>query len=102
MPAQAMKELSIGIGICCCHPPIPCIPMSGPILTGSGDAQCNSKGIARLSDIVIGYCGHTGVLITSSSTVGTNSRGNVRIGDQFVGCFSGTIITGSSNTVTGG
>jgi len=100
MPPQSRMSVDIGVGHCCCHPPIPCIPMTGPILTGSSSVICNGLGVARLGDIVIGGCGHTGVLVSSSGSVKSNGLGNVRIGDAFVGCFTGVIVTGSSNVIT--
>ena len=99
MPKQS-RIGDIGVGTCCCHPPIPCIGMSGNIITGSANVLTNSKGTARLSDIVLGFCGHTGILVTGSPNTYTNSRNNVRIGDVFVGCFTGVIITGSDNVIT--
>ena len=100
MQAQAMKDFSIGQGVCCCH--TSCINMQGPILTGSVNVLTNKFGNARLDDVVIGNCGHTGIIISSSSTVNTTSKGNARIGDSFSGCFSGTIISGSPNVNIGG
>ena len=100
MPPQARRLVDIGVGICCCHSG--CVGMTGTILTGSGDGRCNSSGIARLGDIVMGACGHIGILVTSSSTARCNGLGMVRLGDVFTGCFSGTIVTGSGNTTTGG
>ncbi len=36
MPASA-RIGDIWTGTCCCHPPYPCIPMAGYIVTGSPD-----------------------------------------------------------------
>ena len=53
MPASA-RIGDIWAGICCCHPQIPCIGMSGPIITGSPNSvSCNSPQ-ARLTDVTIG------------------------------------------------
>ncbi len=76
--------------------------MTGPILTGSPTVRATGMGIARLSDIVIGGCGHTGILVSASGSVRSTGRGNVRVGNTFVGCFTGTIVSGSPNVNTGG
>lgn len=96
MPASA-RLTDIWSGICCCHPPIPCIGMTGPIITGS--PNCNSGGLAqaRLTDMTIGQCGHPGTIVTASPTVNANGLGKARIGDQVTGCNIGVIVTGSPN-----
>jgi len=94
MPA-ASRVTDIWTGICCCHPPIPCIPMSGWIITGSPDVQCENLAQARLTDITIGSCGHTGQIVSGSTTVFANSLGKALIGSQVVGCNIGTVVTGS-------
>jgi uncharacterized Zn-binding protein involved in type VI secretion len=58
-------------------------------------------GVARIGDIVLGDCGHTGVLVNGSSTVFANGIGLSRLSDTFEGCFEGVLVTGSSNTFTG-
>ena len=101
MKTQA-RTGDLGIGICCCHKS--CISMIGPIITGSYDTFVNGKRAARLTDLVLGYCGHVGILVTSSNTCSINNLGAVRIGDTFVGCFTGriSIITSPlANTYTG-
>lgn len=101
MPAHSRLG-DIGVGICCCHSDPPCIPMVGPLITASTNTSINGLGAARLTDIVIGACGHPGVMITSSTTAKVNGLGAVRVGDFFTGCFTGTIVTGSPNQITGG
>ena len=88
-------------GICCCHPPIPCIAMSGYIITGSGNADSGGLKVARISDMVIGYCGHTGTIITGSSQNTTNGLGKAWIGSQVTGCTIGQVITGDPTHETG-
>lgn len=100
MPIQANKT-SICVGTCCCHPPIPCIPMTGYLLTSSSDVLCGPSGAGRMTDLVIGYCGHTGIIITGSSGVTMNGLPAARQFDTFSGCFSGTIITGFPTILTG-
>lgn len=92
----------VGVGICCCHPPIPCIGMTGILVTASPNVYCNTLGSARLTDIMLGACGHIGIMVTGSTTVYTNGLPEVRLTDFFTGCFTGIVVTGSGNTFTGG
>jgi len=101
MPANA-RVSDLWVGICICHPPLPVIGMSGTIITGSDNVKVNSLSQARLSDIVIGYCGHPGSIVTASGNVDANSMGAARIGDAVSGCVIGTIVTGSGNVDTNG
>jgi uncharacterized Zn-binding protein involved in type VI secretion len=94
MPAVA-RLTDIWSGICCCHPPIPCVAMTGQIITGSPNIKCENKAQARLTDMTIGNCGHTGFIVTSSSTVFANNLGKALLGSQVVGCNIGQVVTGS-------
>jgi hypothetical protein len=90
----------IGVGTCYCHKN----PRStvGQVISCSPNVFCNGLGVARMTDIVLGDCGHIGVLVTSSTTVFSNALGMCRITDHFEGCFVGELVTGSPNTFTGG
>lgn len=94
MPSSS-RLTDIWVGICCCHPPIPCIPMSGPIITASPNHNSLGLAQARLTDITIGGCGHTGTIVTSSPNCFTNGLGKARIGDSVTGCNIGNIVTGA-------
>jgi uncharacterized Zn-binding protein involved in type VI secretion len=94
MPNVA-RHGDIGWGVCVCHP-VP-ILFCGPIIVDSGDVYVNERGEARLGDITINPCGHTGTIVTASGTVYTNERGVARLGDYITGCNIGTIITASGN-----
>jgi len=91
----------VGVGICCCHSDPTCIPMTGNLVTGSPNVFTNGLNTARISDVVLGGCGHTGIMVTGSASVFTNGLSNVRISDNFTGCFTGVIVTGSQNVFTG-
>ena len=91
----------IWTGICCCHPPAPCISMSGPIIIGSPNQSSSGFKVSRLSDMVIGYCGHPGKIVTSSINNFSNGLGKARIGDTVTGCTIGKIITGNNLHQTG-
>ena len=88
-------------GICCCHSDPTCISMAGPIITSSGDHNSTGLQVARLTDMVIGFCGHSGTIVTSSTRNITNSLGKARIGDSVAGCTIGNIITGAHRHESG-
>ena len=89
------------VGICCCHPPDPCIPMGGTIVHGSIDAVSASLGVARLTDLTIGWCGHSGNIVTSSLSNITNGRGKGIVTSMVTGCNIGVVVTGNSTHNTG-
>jgi uncharacterized Zn-binding protein involved in type VI secretion len=101
MPGNARLS-DVWVGICLCHPPIPVIGMSGVIVTASPNVNVNSLGQARMTDVVIGYCGHPGSIVSASGDTITNNLGTARVGDAVAGCVIGTIVTGSGNTITNG
>lgn len=82
-------------GVCVCHP-IP-IPMTGVIITGSSNVNTNELSSARLTDIVLGACGHVGTIVGASGNVNINELGAARLGDPVAGCLVGTIVSGSGN-----
>ena len=83
-------------GICCCHVDPVCIGMGGFIITASGGHKSSGPGVARLQDMTIGYCGHTGNIVTSSLKNKTNSRGKALVGSNVSGCNNGKVVTGDS------
>ena len=91
------------VGICCCHPPAPCVPMSGIIVTSAVSHNVNNLGNARLTDIVLGGCGHAGIIITSSGVVQSENLHVARLSDAVgAGCIVSGIIVGGSGDVTCG
>lgn len=100
-----MSQLSrIGdmwVGICCCHPPVPCVSMSGSIITGSPNAVSESSPVARITDITVGVCGHTGIIVSGSTVNFTNSLGKAFVGSSVTGCNIGVVISGAGTQVTG-
>lgn len=88
-------------GICCCHEDPTCIGMGGFIITASGDHKSSGPGVARLADMVIGYCGHCGTIVTSSLKNKTNSRGKATVGSNVSGCNIGKVVTGDTKHITG-
>jgi uncharacterized Zn-binding protein involved in type VI secretion len=75
--------------------------MTGTIITASADHKSGGLGVARLTDMTIGACGHPGTIVTGSSLSLTNGLPKARIGDQVTGCNIGNIITGNPTHITG-
>lgn len=101
MPGNA-RFSDIWVGICLIHPPAPIIGMAGPIVTASPNVKINNLGQARLTDVVLGFCGHPGIIVSASGDTITNSLGTARSGDAVSGCVIGVISTSSGNTLTNG
>ncbi len=99
MPGNARCN-DLWAGVCCCHPPIPCIGMAGVIITCSSDSITNNRGQARCTDVTIGFCGHTGVVVGCSGDGRANNLGMARCGDGVTGCNIGSIVTCSGDTIT--
>jgi len=100
MPA-ASRLGDMWTGICCCHPPYPCIPMSGWIVTGSPNIQSTGAGQGRLSDLTIGACGHPGTVVTGNPTVVGNSLQKATVGSTVTGCNIGNVVTGNPTHTIG-
>ena len=96
-PIARIGDLSVGI--CVCH--VPPIPMVGAIITGSPDTPTENSPTARLSDISLAFCGHTGVIVTGASKTNVNNLPMARITDLTVGCFISVIVTGASKSIEG-
>jgi len=84
-------------GICTCHSTP--IPMKGTIVTASENVKINGLGVARLTDVVLGQCGHTGKIVSASENMNANGLGIARVGDAVDGCLKGVIVTGSDDTI---
>ena len=96
MASGSRQIVDIWAGICCCHSSPTCIGMAGPIITGSSNAVAGNFGIARFTDMTIGYCGHGGIIVSGAPNVKTNNLSKSRIGDAVVGCNIGAVVTGLS------
>ena len=83
------------IGVCVIHG-----PQGGRIITGKPRTPVNGIPVAVVTDTVIANCGHTGRIITGNFTELDEMRPVARITDKFVGAYSGTIVGGSSNTLS--
>lgn len=99
--SKVARLTDMWVGICCCHVDPTCIGMSGRIITASPNAKSGGLNTARLTDMVIGNCGHCGTIVTASALNLTNGLGKARVGDQVTGCTIGKIVTGSPTHDTG-
>lgn len=96
MPGLArVGDFCVGI----CNLVVP-VPATGIIMTSSLDVTTNGLGQARLTDTVIAPCA-AGTITTSSSTVTANLLGVARMGDVVSGVFTGVIIGGSIDSMSG-
>jgi len=102
MGLSCARISSVGTGTCCGHSDPTCIPMTGQIINGAGAVFINGLACARIGDVVLGDCGHSGTMIKGSGTVFVEGLAVSRISDVFDGTFFGTIITGSNNILVGG
>jgi len=96
--ANHVRIGDIFAGVCCCHPPIPCIGMAGVIVTGAGKTITENSPDSRIGDIGVGFCGHPTVIVSGSDTTTIENSPNARIGDVVAGCINGALITGASKT----
>lgn len=70
----------------------------GTIVGGSSLVTIEGKGAARVGDLVLSDCGHTGIIVTGTTKTTVEGLGMAREGDTFTGVYSGTIVE-SSHTV---
>jgi uncharacterized Zn-binding protein involved in type VI secretion len=75
--------------------------MSGPIITSSANHISLGLGQARLTDMTIGGCGHTGTIVSGAPTCVTNSLPKARIGEMVTGCNIGNVVTGNTTHEVG-
>lgn len=86
----------------CTHPPtiqhpIPSTPIGGTITTGAANSTVEGIPAARVGDIVTADCGFIGI-INTGAVLTLEGAPVARIGDTFIGVYSGTIVTGCSET----
>jgi uncharacterized Zn-binding protein involved in type VI secretion len=53
---------------------------------------------ARIGDVVVFNCGHSGIIATGSSSSLVDNRGMARVGDIVVGPMTAIIVTGSPSS----
>ena len=95
MGTPTSRVTDIGVGICCCHPPVPCIPTVGVLVTGAMSVEDEGFATSRVTDIVLHACGHVGIMVTGASTVEDENFATSRIGDVYAACVIGVLVTGA-------
>lgn len=85
----------------CSHPShiIP-LPMIGKIISGSSKTMFEGRGAARIGDVVMTGCGHTGNIVTGSSALLCEGSPIAKVGDKVAGFFVAVIISGSEKSGT--
>jgi len=83
LPCARQEDIVMGI---CYHPshekPVPFV---GIIMGGASISKLNNKNIAQESNVVMGFCGHTGTIVTSSSLTSIENLGMARQFDLVIG-----------------
>ncbi len=97
MPAIA-RSGDVGVGTCCCHPPIPCIGMSGVAIGGATITTVEGPNVVRMADVVMGGCGHVGVMVSGAAKTSVEGQLVARNGDAFAGCFTGVLASGAARS----
>ena len=98
IPVARMGDMVFGI--CFAHDPP--IPVTGRIVTASGDVTTNFRPTGRMGDIVFLSCGHTSLIATGSGSVTVNFRPIARLGDIVsTPNFFGHIVTASGDVTAG-
>lgn len=92
---------SIGVGVCNHSSHDDPIDQSGIVIGGASTVSANGLAVGQITSIVLGNDGHIGIIITGSGTVTANGLGVAYIGSSFAGDFSGIIVSGSGNVLTG-
>jgi uncharacterized Zn-binding protein involved in type VI secretion len=88
--------------ICCCHPPIPCIPTVGVFVAGDATVFVDNQQVVRLGDIAICACGHPTLVVAASPDVFSTNVGIARLGDPVSACPVGVIVSSSVDTFANG
>jgi hypothetical protein len=99
MPAHC-RVGDIGVGICCCHPPIPCIGYVTVFVTGSSSTSADGRAEVREGDIGASTCGHATIALTGSGSNQNDGRAVHRTGDIGINCGVYVALTGSPNTTS--
>ncbi len=71
---------------------------NGTIITCSDKLFDSGIGVARIGDVVLADCGHTGIISICSDKTFDNDKGVARVTDSFDGIYSGTLVTGSNKS----
>ena len=74
------------------------IPIGGVIQSGASKTYCEGARVARVGDVVLSDCGHTGTIVSGATSVYAEGNKVARVNDSFSGVYSGTITGSASKT----
>jgi len=86
------------VGICCCHPPIPCISTGGRIIEGNSIHESTGQKVGRITSLCLGDCGHFTRVVSGASTHETGGQKVARVTSNVASsCITGKMISGAPN-----
>jgi len=89
------------VGVCCCHPPIPCIGTGGKIIVGNPTHESTGQKVGRITSLCLGDCGHFTKIVSGASTHETGGQKAGRITSKVASaCIVGTVVTGAPKHTT--
>ena len=84
------------IGVCCCHPPIPCISTGGRIIEGSPKHVSTGQKVGRVTSLCLGDCGHFTRVVTGAASQYTAGPKVARVTSNVASsCITGKVVTGA-------
>jgi len=85
------------VGVCCCHPPIPCIGTGGRIISKATPThESTGQKAGRITSLCLGDCGHFTKIVTGAATHTTGGPKVGRITSKVASsCITGKVITGA-------
>ena len=95
MGLYSSRVTDVGAGICCCHPPAPCVGSVGVLVTGAPSVVDDHFYSSRITDVIVHACGHVSVMVTGNPANVDACFYSSRVTDLYVGCVLGVILTGS-------
>lgn len=89
------------VGVCCCHPPIPCIGIGGRIITGSNTHKSTGQTVGYVTSLCLGDCGHVTRVVTGAATHTTAGNKVARVTSTVASsCIVGRVVTGAPKHTT--
>lgn len=92
IPMARMSDKTLGVCSSCDGN-----TFSGKIITTQTIVMANGLPVARMNDIALSDCGHTGIIIGGAQKVFIQGLPACQLGTQFVGTYTGKVISSASN-----
>ena len=93
------RIMDMGMGVC---PACMGASVSTLLIMGAGTILVDAQPVSRMTDMLIGSCGHPAIMVGGSSTEISENLGTARLGDAHSGIITGVLVMGSSKDITGG